>query len=123
MRGAGPAGNHADAGPAREFAISLGHIGGGAFVLGNDQFDLVLAVQSIQDFQIALAGNAENAFDAVQRQGFHEDAARGQGLARGVGIRGILEDGHVSFKGGAKFAVWRAALRPLCAESACRRFR
>ena len=84
VRRARPARHHADARPAGHLAVGLRHGSGPAFVLRNDEFDVVrYVVQGIQHFQITFSGNAEHPVHAVQPQGIHQHAAGGSpGLGR-----------------------------------------
>ncbi len=75
MRGAGPARDKADAGAAGQLAVGLGHIGGRAFVLADDQVDRGLIVQRVQHVEKALARHAEHALGAVDAQRVDQDAA------------------------------------------------
>jgi hypothetical protein len=56
VRGARPARHEADAGTPGQLAVRLGHVGGRAFVLGDDQVDRRLVMQRVQNIQKALPG-------------------------------------------------------------------
>jgi hypothetical protein len=80
MGSAGTAGHHAYAGPAGELAIGFGHVGGGAFMFGDDDLDFGRVVEGVEDVEVAFAGDAEDAVGAVDSQGVGKDAAAAAGL-------------------------------------------
>ena len=101
MGRAGAAGDHADAGLAGQLAVSLGHIGGAGLVAAGDDLDRVAHIgEGIEDGEIALAGDAEDAVDAVHDEGVDDTAGGGVGglahegaisrLERGLAMRGLL---------------------------------
>ena len=97
---AGAAGDHADAGLAGQLAVSLRHIGGAGFVAAGDDLDPVAHIgEGIEDGEIALAGDAEDAVDAVHDEGVDDAAGGGVGgLAHAGAIsrseRGLAMRGH-----------------------------
>ena len=73
--GARAAGDEADAGPAAELATGVGHVGGGAFVAGDDSADGRVRVECVEHRQVALAGHAVDRIDAVAGEGIDQDLA------------------------------------------------
>ena len=81
--------DHADAGLAGQLAVGLGHVGGAGLVAAGDDLDLVAHVgEGVEDGEIALARDAEDAVDAVHDEGV-DDAAGG-------GVGGLAHAGPVS---------------------------
>jgi hypothetical protein len=84
--GAGAAADRADPGAAGDLGIRQRHETGAALVAGGDQVDVRRVVQRVQERQVALAGHAEDAVDAVGAQAFHHDIGGAPGIApRGHG--------------------------------------
>ena len=77
-------GDQANARPAGEFAICLGHVRcTGLVATGNESDFIGNVVQGIENFEIAFAWHAESDVHAVTAQGINEDApARARGLGR-----------------------------------------
>ena len=73
----GAARDEADARPAGELAVGVGHEGGAAFLAVDDQADAARVVQRVEHREVALAGNAERVVDAVDQQLVDENAAAG----------------------------------------------
>jgi len=74
--GARPAGDEADARPARQLAIGLGHVAGAAFLAAGDQPDGVArVVERVEHRQEAFARHAEGEVDAMALQGIDQDLA------------------------------------------------
>ena len=88
MGRAGAAGDHADAGLAGQLAIGLRHIGGAGLVAAGDDLDFVAHIgEGIEDGEIALARDAEDAVDAVHDEGVDDTAGGGVGgLAHEAGV-------------------------------------
>ena len=76
VRRARPARDEADARPAGQLPVRLGHVGGGGLVAARDQAD-VRVVQRVEHGQVALARDAERVLDAVQLELVDEDLAAG----------------------------------------------
>ena len=79
------AGDHGDAGPAGELAVSLRHHGGTTLLAADHVADLAV-VERIEEPEIAFAGDAERQVDAVDLELVDQD------LAAGSEVRG---SGHV----------------------------
>ena len=73
MRPTGAARDEADSGSSRQLAIRFCHVGGGPFVLRDDDLDLRRVVKRVQHVEIAFAGYAEKTIDAVDAQRVNED--------------------------------------------------
>ena len=71
---AGAAGHHGDARLARSLAVCLRHVGGAAFLAGNDGFNGAV-IKPIEDGQEAFTGNEECAAHAVGGEGFGNGGA------------------------------------------------
>ncbi len=72
--GARSAGREADAGPAGELAIGVGHVGRAALLAAGDQSDLLAGVvEGIEGGQVALAGHGEGHVDTVDLQRVDEN--------------------------------------------------
>ena len=56
--------DHADARPARELAVGVGHVGGADLVTAGDEPDRRV-VERVEHGEVALAGHAERQLDAV----------------------------------------------------------
>ncbi len=82
--GARAAGHHADAGFAGQLAMGVRHHGGATFLTADGDLD-VGVVQAVQHRQVALAGNAENVFDALGDELVDEDVAAEAGCLLGHG--------------------------------------
>ena len=65
--GTGSKSAHADAGPAGELALGVGHVGGGRLVMGQDEFNPV-ALEGIEHGEHFAAGNAVGTADAFLGQ-------------------------------------------------------
>ena len=74
--GAGRPGDEAEAGPAGELAVGVGHVRRGRLVPGDDEPDWRVA-DRVEDAQIALARHAEGGVDPVDEQLIDEDARGG----------------------------------------------
>ncbi len=97
VRRARPAGDEADAGPAGELAVRLGHVRRRRLVAARDQPD-VRVVKRVEDREVALPRHAERVLDAVQLQLVDEDLSAGAGHRwpvrcrfRSSGARGASE--------------------------------
>ena len=75
VRRAGPARDEADAGPARQLPVRLGHHRGAALLPGRDEADL--AVQRVEHREVALARNAEHQVDALRAEPVDEHLTAG----------------------------------------------
>ena len=70
---AGPARDKADAGPASQFAVSVGHIGGAAFLAADHEPDVVARfIKSVEHRQVAFTGHAESHIDTVHFERVHQ---------------------------------------------------
>jgi len=77
---AGAARHEADAGPAGQLALRLGHEGGAALLPAGHEADaLAVLMEAVEDREITLAGNAEDIGDALLDQGLDEDMTGGTG--------------------------------------------
>jgi len=63
-------------------------------MLGDDDVDVGMGVQGIEHVQVAFAGNAEDAVDAVGGQRVDQEAAAGGGVGS-VGNRGSRGHGSI----------------------------
>ena len=69
VRRAGPAGDHAHARAAGQLAVGVGGVGGSRLVPARDHAQpLAVAVEAVEQGQVALAGHAERELDVVQRE-------------------------------------------------------
>jgi hypothetical protein len=81
--GTRPAGHEADARPAAELALRLGHEGGAAFLPAGHEADAVAVfVKAVQHGQVAFARHAEGGVHALGDQGFHQHMAGAAGRWR-----------------------------------------
>ena len=82
MAGAGAPGDEADAGPAGQLAIDLGHVCRCRLVPAGDELDLVGAiVEGVERGEIAFPRHAEHHVDAVYLQLIDQHLATGAEIA------------------------------------------
>ncbi len=85
MAGAGPTGDHADAGLAGQLAIGLRHVGGAGLVAGIIEGQPVGNVmERVEHLEIALARHAEGRIGPVDQKLVHQNLARCAHLRRRV---------------------------------------
>jgi len=80
VAGAGAARHQQHAGLAGELAVGLGHERGAAFLAAGDEMNLGCVEERVQDFEIALAGDAERHLDAVRLEAADDQLAAAQFL-------------------------------------------
>ena len=81
--GARPARDEADARPAAQLALRIGHERRAALLPAGDEADAIgVLVKAIEHGQEALAGHAEHGVDALGHQGLHQGVA-GDSLRHG----------------------------------------
>ncbi len=100
-RGVGSAGtarDHDDTRPSGELAPGLGGHGGAAFLPADGDRD-VGVVERVEQRQIAFAGNAEDAFHAVQHQRIGEEARAALGIFLCHGFPVSDSKGHPAVQG------------------------
>ena len=78
IRRTGTAGDEDDARAAGQLAVGFRHVGGAAFMATDDQAQRVArVVESIEDGEIALAGNAKGEVDALTEEIGDQNLATG----------------------------------------------
>jgi hypothetical protein len=83
IAGAGAAAHQADAGPAGELGIGHRHEAGAALVPASDDLDRP-PIERVEHGEIALAGDAEGAVDAMRLELGDQQAGGGKYIAAGI---------------------------------------
>ena len=77
VRSTRPPGHETDPGSTRQLPVGFRHVGGGAFVACTDDADAGRIMQSVEHRQVALAGEAEHAIDALAAQRLNQYLSAG----------------------------------------------
>ncbi len=67
--------HEANSGVSRHFAVSFSHIGCASLMAARHETNALRVVNSIEDFEVALAGYAERRVDAVRFQCVNENSS------------------------------------------------
>ena len=85
----GPQGRHANARPARQPAVDVGHEGRALLMARRDELDRAVE-QRIHDVDVLLARNAEDVFDALVLEASYEELRCFHGSSLGCRVVGIV---------------------------------